>query len=333
MNHYELFRTKLAASLIGAVDESTLQRVLTIVDGVSVGFDISKACTDLIVPGVLPDVAKMYLAALAVENKAAGTLSNYKLYLTDFFQTIRKPYNAVTTNDVRVYLYQYQQKHGVKKSTLDHIRIVINSFYSWAVDEELMERSPTRRIRPMEKEKTERTSLQQIDLERLRLACTSNREKALVDFLYSTGCRISECAAVNLSDIDWRERSVKIRHGKGDKSRTVYFNAESEVSLRKYLMERKGDSSALFTSFRAPYGRVGTHALQIEVKKIRERAIVTAPVTPHVLRHTFATTAIDHGMPVQEVQQLMGHARLDTTMIYAHQNQESIRSNYRKFVI
>ena len=331
---YEIFRTSLSARLLNHdYPAKLIHDVLQELDIVAADYEIRRACTDLITTDGIPQVLKNYCASLIIENKARGTVEGYRRELTRFFAAISKPFNQITTNDIRIYLYRRQQEASLAKSSVEHIRVIINAFYSWVVDEELMDRSPARRIEPIRVPRPDRRAVPAVDLEYLRKACRTPRERALVDFLYSTGCRISECAALEVSDINWTDRSVRIRHGKGDKARVTYFNAEAEVSLKDYLDARRHDSAALFCRSRAPYGHVTREALEHEVKAVRDRAEhITVPVTPHILRHTFATTALANGAPVQHVQQLLGHASLDTTMIYTHIQQEDIRASYRKCV-
>jgi integrase/recombinase XerD len=307
--------------------------ILQELDIVASEFDIRRACTDLIVTGDgIPQMVKNYCAALAVENKALGTIDGYRRELGKFFDTVRKSYINIPTNDIRLYMYNRQQTGNLKKSSVEHIRIIINAFFSWLVDQEYIDRNPARRIQPIQVPRSGRQALPALDLEYLRKACVTSREKALIDFLYSTGCRISECAALDLADINWNDRTALIRHGKGDKQRTVYFNAESEVSLKEYIRSRPHESAALFCKTRAPYGHITRESLEKEVRNIRQRANLSVTVTPHVLRHTFATTAINNGAPVQHVQQMLGHASLDTTMIYTHNQQDDIRATHRKYV-
>ena len=331
---YEIFRTSLSARLLNHdYPAKLIHDVLQELDIVAADYEIRRACTDLIVTDGVPQVLKNYCASLIIENKARGTVEGYRRELTRFFAAISKPFNQITTNDIRIYLYRRQQENNLSKSTVEHIRVIINAFYSWVVDEELMDRNPARRIEPIRVPRPDRRPVPAVDLEYLRKACETPRERALVDFLYSTGCRISECSALDVSDINWADRSVRIRHGKGDKARTTYFNAEAEVSLREYLDSRPHESSALFCSSRAPYGHVTRELLEREIKSVRSRSgQLTVPVTPHILRHTFATTALANGAPVQHVQQLLGHASLDTTMIYTHIQQEDIRTSHRKCV-
>ena len=333
-SNYEQFRSAFSAHLMDRLPVGLLHDVLQALDLTAADYEITKTNTDIIVYGGMPEIVKTYAAALAVEQTATSTIKGYISILRAFFEAVNKPFNAITTNDIRVYMYRYQQEHSIAKSTLEHIRIVINGFYSWLVDEEIMERNPARKIRPIDVPEPDRHAMTPLELEYIRKCCTTPREKALVDFLFSTGCRVSECAAVKMEDIDWNIRSVRIRHGKGDKARTVYFNPEAEVSLRDYLSDKKHPSEYLFSRSRAPYGKVTSKALQDEIKHIRDRASdhLQTHITPHVFRHTMATSALRNGMRVEQVQQLLGHASLDTTMRYAKQDQNDVRASHQKYV-
>ena len=331
---YEMFRTALHTRLTDRLPVELLHDVLQELDIIAQQYDIKRSCTDLITYGGMPEVVKMYIASMAVRRCAKDTLKNYHGILTTFFNAIRKPFNTVTTNDVRVFMFQLQQDRNLEKSSLEHYRVVINAFYQWCVNEELLERNPARKITPIKVPESAREPIDMVELEYLRKCCETPRQKALVDFLYSTGCRVSECAAVQMTDIDWKERAVKIRHGKGDKFRIVYFNPESEVSLKEYIKSKPHETQYLFSKTRAPYGKITRNALEEEVRKIRMKAgdHLSTNVTPHVLRHTFATTAIHNGMPIEQVQQLLGHTSLDTTRIYAKSNQDDIKASHRKYL-
>lgn len=327
---YEQLRSSLSARLADRLPVGLLHDVLQELDVVASGFDIRKSCTDLITTGELPEVVKIYCAALIVENKAAGTVKGYQYELRRFFDHIRKPFASISTNDIRLYLHFRQQHDHLQKASVEHVRVIINAFFSWLVDEEYLARNPARKIDPIKVQREGRDPIPQIDLEYLRIACKTPREKALIDFLFSTGCRISECAALNISDIDWRDRSVRIRHGKGDKARTTYFNAEAEASLRYYLSSKPQQTEALFSCSRAPYGHVTKEALETEVRQIRSRVNCSVKVVPHALRTTFATTAAGNGMPIEHVQQLLGHSNIATTMRYVKVAQEEAKASHRK---
>ena len=331
---YEQLRSSFSSRLLDyQLPPKILHDILQDLDTVAAAYEIKRACTDLITVDGIPEIVKIYCASLAIERKAHGTIDNYRRELEKFFSIVRKPFNTVTTNDIRLYLHYRQTSANLRKSSQEHIRVVINAFFSWLVDQEYMERNPARRIEPIPVDKTGREPIPHIDLEWLRLACITPREKALIDFLYSTGCRISECAALELSDINFRDRSVRIRHGKGDKSRVTYFNAEAEVSLCQYLDSKTHPTPVLFSRSRAPYGHVTREALEMEVRKIRQRvANLHVEVVPHALRTTFATHAAENGMPVEHIQKLLGHSNINTTMRYVKTSQEEAKASHRKFI-
>lgn len=330
---YERFRSEFAASLLNNRPTDDVNSVLYALDLVAKSYNFVRQSTDLITVSEEPELVKVYLASLAVENKAIGTIKDYRRILKRFFKTVNKPFNTITTVDIRNYMFYYQRDNNLKKSSIDHIRTVINAFYSWLVNQEIIERNPAKHIEPIRYDKTGRDPIPKIVLEWIREACIKPREKALVDFLYSTGCRISECTALTINDIDWATRSVKIRHGKGDKARTTYFNEESEVSLKKYLSSKGHETEALFSSSRYPYGKVSKEALEAEIRRVRSRVPnLPVQVVPHAFRDTFATTLAQNGMPIEQVQKLLGHTSISTTMRYVRVSQNDAKINHSKFI-
>ena len=331
---YEQMRSSFSSRLLDHnIPVAQIHDILQELDLVAGSYDIKRACTDIITADGAREIIKYYCAALAVERKAMGTIKGYRQELERFFDTVRKSYEKVTPNDVRNYLFKRTMDSNLKKSSEEHIRVILNAFFNWIVDQGIMDRNPARNIDPIKYDKSGRDPIPPIELEWLRLSCNTTREKALIDFLYSTGCRVSECAALNVADIDWRDRSVRIKHGKGDKPRIVCFNVESEVSLRKYLDEKKHPSAALFSKTRAPYDHVSRETLEHEIRRVRERvANLSVQVVPHALRTTFGTDCAAKGMPVQHIQQLMGHSNINTTMRYVHNANEDAFNSHRKFM-
>lgn len=329
---YEVFRNQLSQRLLPLLSADALEEVLHQLDAVAADYKIERQCTDLITVSDEPEAVKMYLAALAVSRKARGTLLDYRRKLVRFFGAVRKPFDSVTANDVRCYLFKYQEEANLKKSSLSHVRTVLFSFYEWLVNQGCfgISKNPVKLVDPIHYYRPKLPALQPIDLEYIRDACQAPREIALIDFLVSTGCRISECAAVKLMDINWADRSVIIPHGKGDKPRTVYFNAKAEVSMRNYLKSKEHISEYLFSNSRAPYGRISAQALRKEHGMIRERVkdkISTIP-TMHSYRRTFATTARNNGMPLENIQALLGHENISTSMQYINSCTDQIKTSY-----
>lgn len=313
----ENFRLDLASRLVAVLPPDQLDAVLSAVDITSEGYEISKKQTCLSVIGMVPEVVRIFIASKAIENCSPGTVKQYQYKLVRFFSVVHKPYTDITANDIRLYLGRYKMSESVSGSTLDHTRRVLNCFFDWLRRNGYITRSPMEQVEQIRHQPAERHPLTAYDLEVIRWNCESVREKALIDFLFSTGCRVSELSSVNREDVDWIARSVRIHHGKGDKSRTVFFNAESELSLQKYLETRSDDNPALFVESRKPFRRMSARAVQLLMKRVRSRCTVSAKVTPHVLRHTFATTSIRSGMPLEQLQALMGHSKPETTLIYA----------------
>lgn len=331
---YEMYRNSILNRLSDILPTGLLNNVMREIDIVSNDYTIEKSCTDLITTESLPEIVKIFIASMAVENCKKTTMRDYKNNLEIFFRSVRKPFNTVTTNDIRVFLFNQQQERGWTPGTTDHKRVVINSFYNWLVDNEYISRNPAKTIKPLKLPKKKLKPLAQIELENFRDACEKDRERALVDFLFATGCRVSEAAAVVLSDINWTEHSITIRHGKGDKERVTYINAEAELSLKKYLKNRKGTDEHLFVSGRAPYTGLTTESLEGDIRRIRKRIpeLLSVKVTPHTLRRTMGTTAVKRGCPIENVKELLGHESLDTTMQYVTVCQDEVKYAHQKYL-
>lgn len=330
-NVYENFRTVLTMNLCSVIaDQDVLHDVLGMVD-ISMGdFEITRKPMEIIpaYDGGLPEVVKYFLAAKAIANLSNGTLKQYRYKLDHFFKSIRKSYLDVRPNDIRVYLFNFKIEHGASDSYIDTIRITLNSFFQWLLDNEYIPRNPCATVDKVKFQPKPREALTASQLEVVRWNTVDIREKALIDFFFSTGCRVSECAAVRLSDINWNNRSVNILHGKGDKRRVVYFNSESELTLREYLKTRDDDTDALFVSTRRPHKALGSGALEAIIRKIATRSGIK--VYPHKLRHTFATIGLNSGMPLHQLQALMGHTKADTTLIYAKLNQDDLQMEHQR---
>ena len=327
-NNSESFRNEIVSRLFSQIPQEHLQSVLSALDSTMQEYDVSRKSVELIAQNGIPEVVKYYIASKSVENLSKGTLKIYKLRLEDFFTMAKKPFSDIRPNDIRMYLYYYKSEKNASDSYLDNIRRVLNSFFSWLVANEYILRNPCSNVEHIKHQEAERTPLTQYELETLRWNCKTIREKALVDFFFSSGVRVSECHAVNISDIDWENRSVIIRHGKGGKRRTVYFNAESELTLRKYLESRTDDNEALFVTSRNPHNRMGVKSIENEISKIASRCGMH--VFPHKLRHTFATSGLRGGMPLDKLQALMGHSKPETTLIYAKQDRTDLQREHSR---
>ena len=327
--NYENFRTVLTLNLSTVIqDPEMLKNVLSMVDLSMQNFEISNKPLDIIPASGFPEVAKYYLASKGVSNLSKGTLKQYRYKLTHFFDTVKKPYTDITANDIRIYLFSFKQERNASDCYVDNVRITLNSFFQWCVDNEYLLRNPCAKVDKIKYQTKRREPMTTLSLEDLRWHCQDVREKALIDFLYSTGCRISECAGVLLSDIDWEKNSVRLRYCKGNKERTVFFNDEAKVSLKAYIEKRGHISPALWTSAKAPHQQLKTHALEDIVRKVGERAGIKT--YPHKLRHTFATVGLRNGMPLEKLQALLGHTNPQTTLIYAKLNSDILQLEHQK---
>lgn len=332
---YEQFKNQFALSLSVIYSKDDIEIILKKLDMVSYDYEVTRKETSVVVyNSEMPELVKTYLVCKKVEGLVDQTLYNYGNALRKFFFGVQKAPEQVTPNDIRVYLYRYQELNGTSNRSLDKIRQNICGFFHWACCEGYLERNPALTIKPIKYEKKERNPLNQIELEYIRKACLSARDTAMVEFMYSTGCRVSELAAVKKSDIDWNKKSVHL-FGKGKKHRTSYLNAKAEVSLLEYLKTRNDGSEYLFVSQRKPYGQLKRCAIEKVVRQIAERAAeqVKKPVSPHVFRHTTATTALNNGMPIEDISRLLGHESVGTTMIYAKVSESNVQNGHKKYVI
>ena len=330
---YDTFRADFSSRLLSILpDPDVLQQVLSALDRTSAGYDFTVKSTDLIVPDGLPDAVRLFMATKTIENLAKGSLDNYYSTIRHFFTSVRKPIDQVTAADVRLYLGWYKSTYGITDSTLDHKRIILNGFFEWCVDEDLLRRSPMRHVKPLRVADPERQPMTAIELETVRKSCSTLRQKALVDFLYSTAARISEVCALDIRHIDFTEHTVRIEHGKGNKGRTTFLNAEAEISLKAYLASRSDDCPALFVPVRGPARHVKRKTLEEEIARIVSRCDLSVKVTPHVFRHTAASLALQRGMPIDQVQKWLGHARIQTTLRYAKTLHVDVQLSHQKFV-
>lgn len=272
-----------------------------------------------------------YLGAKRIDGLSPRTLANYKYTLEMFMDRVKKPVSRITTDDIRTYITYLSETRGLKETSLQSHINVLRAFFSWLLVEEKIKKNPMLKIHSLKfDKKSARQALTSEELERLRDACENYREKALVEFLVSSGCRLSEVAGLDMADLNLAERSVTV-HGKGDKDRVVYFSVRARLMLQEYAKERKG-GTGLFVSTKIPYLPLKPRAIQRIVHAISERAGLAGRVHPHLLRHTFATLALNSGMDISAIQRLLGHEDIATTQIYAAMNEDVIKHQYNKYV-
>lgn len=272
-----------------------------------------------------------YLGAKRIDGLSPRTLANYKYTLELFAQRMNKSVSKITTDDIRGYITYLSEVRNLSETSLQTHISILRAFFGWLHTEEKIKKNPMLKIRSLKLDKKNaRQALSVEELERLRDACKGYREKALVEFLVSSGCRLSEVAQLSVADVNFAERSVTVT-GKGDKDRMVYFSVRARLMLQEYIKGRKG-GEGLFVSCKTPYSPLKQRAIQRIIHNISERAGLEARVHPHLLRHTFATHALNSGMDVTVIQRLLGHENIATTQIYAAMNEDVIKHQYNKYV-
>ena len=328
---YEHFKNAFLTAIAHIVDISQIKMISKALDKTAKDFEFTEKCTDLIPYGVgEPELVKTYIVSKKIEGLSEKTLYNYRTHLRLFFETVRKPPEKIATNDIRIYLYQYQKEKGITNRSLDKIRQCIRSFYEWAVDNEYIDKNPARLLNQIKYTAKPRQSLSQMDLEHVRRSCESEKDTAIIEMLYSTGCRVSELIGIKFTDIDFDTKKVHL-FGKGGKYRDSFINAKAEIALQEYLKVRKGNSEYLFVSDRKPYNQIKKEAVEKIVRRISDKSGIE--MTPHILRHTTATTAMRNGMPVESIQAMLGHSKIDTTMIYAKADIGAVQQQHIRCVI
>lgn len=276
------------------------------------------------------DYLEMFIAAKRIEGCSDRTVTYYKSTVEHFLKSIDSPIRKITTDEIRSYLAKYQENGGCSKTTIDNIRRNISSFFSWLEEEDYILKSPMKRIHKIKTVQPIKEIISDEIIERLRDACLCKRDLAMVDLLYSTGIRVGELVRLNIDDISFEERECVV-FGKGDKERRVYFDAKAKLHIQDYLEERNDDNPALFVTLDEPHTRLKISGVEIRIRKLG-RSINAEKIHPHKFRRTMATRAIDKGMPIEQVQKILGHSQIDTTMQYAMVNQNNVKNAHRKYI-
>lgn len=272
----------------------------------------------------------MFLVAKKIEGRSEKSLKYYQSTIEKMVQKIGKTIKHITTDDLRGYLSDYQKNNNSSKVTIDNIRRILSSFFGWLEDEDYILKSPVRRIHKVKSGKTIKETYTDEQLELMRDNCNEPRDLAMIDLLASTGMRVGEMVLLNKEDINFEERECVV-FGKGDKERVVYFDARTKMHLQNYLRLRTDENNALFVSLSAPYKRLEIGGVEVRLRKIGKELGI-AKVHPHKFRRTLATMAIDKGMPIEQLQQLLGHQRIDTTLQYAMVKQSNVKIAHRKYI-
>ena len=272
----------------------------------------------------------IFLSAKRIEGCSEKTILYYHSSIEKLLNAIRKDVGEINTNDIRCYLAEQQDTRQLSKVTIDNLRRIFSSFFSWLEDEDYITKSPVRRIHKVRTDTLVKEVLSDENMEILRDSCTEIRDIAMIDLLASTGIRVGELVKINREDIDFQERQCVV-FGKGNKEREVYFNARTKIHLKRYLDERTDNNPALFVSLSSPYTRLTISGVESRLRQIGKRVNIHK-VHPHKFRRTLATMAIDKGMPIEQVQKLLGHVKIDTTLHYAMVNQTNVKLAHRKYL-
>ena len=276
------------------------------------------------------ELLDIFLSSKRVEGCSEKTLRYYKATISRLFAGVQQNVTHITTDDLRRYLADYQQINSCSKTNIDNIRRILSSFFSWLEDEKYILKSPVRRIHKIRTNKTVKETYSDEALEMMRDGCHNLRDLAMVDLLASSGMRVGELVKLNIADIDFENREC-IVFGKGNKERPVYFDARTKIHLRNYINGRTDENSALFVSLLKPFDRLEISGVEIRMRQLG-RQLGLEKVHPHKFRRTLATRAIDKGMPIEQVQRLLGHAKIDTTMQYAMVSQNNVKQSHRKYI-
>lgn len=272
----------------------------------------------------------MFLAAKKIEGCSERTIQYYEVTVKHFLKQISTPIRKISTDEIRAYLVDYQKINNCSKVTLDNIRRNLSSFFSWLEEEDYLLKSPMRRIHKIKTKTVVKETISDEAIEKIRDSCDESRDLAMIDLLYSTGIRVGELVRLNIENIDMEQRECVV-YGKGDKERKVYFDAKTKIHLQKYLEERDDNNPALFVTLDSPHDRLKISGVECRIREIGNK-LGLHKIHPHKFRRTMATRAIDKGMPIEQVQKLLGHSQIDTTMRYAIVNQANVKISHQKFI-
>ena len=333
---YDSFTEGFCLKLQGVLPPEQIRAVRDLLSIYTMGYSIEKVSTELSMPDYqLPEAYFIFMAAKEQDGRMkAGTREQYRMCLEKMLFSLQLPLDKITVNHLRFYIQSISKDsrtgRPLTKATINQRKSIIRSFFSWLYEEEYIPKDPSARIKPERAESKPRTAYQDTQIESLRHACTTDRERAIIDLLTSSGIRISECVGLNRSDVDLDRREITVL-GKGEKWRTSFIDAATLVSIRKYLASRDDDNPALFVSSRKPHKRLTTSAVRKCLHNLTPSSGVP-DIIPHRFRHTMATTAINRGMPVESVQAILGHSQISTTMRYAHIFMSKVKADHERYL-
>ncbi len=321
--------TEIMQDLQQCLDNAQLKQLRITLERVFCHYEVSRG-TGLLEGEDSNILIERFIAAKRVEGCSEKSLKYYKATIDAMVTALEKDIRHIRTEDLRIYLTDYQTRKQSSRVTIDNIRRVLSSFFSWLEDEDYIIKSPVRRIHKVKTVSNIKETYSDEELEKMRDNCTELRDLAMIDMLASTGMRVGEMVLLNRDDIDFAEREC-IVFGKGDKERIVYFDARAKLHLQEYLDSRTDNDPALFVTLRAPYTRIQIGGIEHRLREMGKRLNI-AKVHPHKFRRTLATMAIDKGMPIEQLQCLLGHQRIDTTLQYAMVKQSNVKSAHRKYI-
>ncbi len=321
--------TEVMQQMLPYLNNSQLQRLRQVMEQVLFHYEVSVEDNRLEEDDNY-DLVEKFLAAKRIEGCSAKTLKYYQSTIDAMLISLGKNVRHILTEDLRAYLITYQSKNQSSRVTIDNIRRILSSFFSWMEDEDYIIKSPVRRIHKVKTATSIKETYSDEELEVMRDNCGTLRDLAMIDLLASTGMRVGEMVLLNQDDLDFAERECVV-FGKGDKERIVYFDARAKLHLHEYIKNRTDDNPALFVSLRAPHERISIGGIEHRLREMGRRLNI-AKVHPHKFRRTLATMAIDKGMPIEQLQKLLGHQRIDTTLQYAMVKQSNVKTAHRKYI-
>ena len=325
----EEFMMEIMQQMLAYLDNAQLKKLRQVMEHAFCYYEVSEA-------NIKPEnddsseLIERFIAAKRIEGCSEKTLKYYKSTIDTMVGCLEKNVKLILTEDLRMYLTEYQNKNQSSRVTIDNIRRILSSFFSWLEDEDYIIKSPVRRIHKVKTAISIKETYSDEELEKMRDHCEELRDLAMIDMLASTGMRVGEMVLLNREDIDFVERECVV-FGKGDKERVVYFDARAKLHLQEYLESRTDNNPALFVTLRAPHRRMQIGSIEHRLRRIGNDLKISK-VHPHKFRRTLATMAIDKGMPIEQLQRLLGHQRIDTTLQYAMVKQSNVKAAHRKYI-
>lgn len=314
-------------------DANKLAKINARVESIICNYECKPITTEIVtINSEVKNLLKNYLVSKKIAGLSENSLKLYNLYISDFISKTNKNISDMNNLDIKLYLFNYQNIHKISNRTLESRRIIICSFFNWLFNNEYISKNIVGNIEPIKYEKKHRKSMSEMDLEKIRKYVTDVRDTAIIEMLYSTGCRITELVTLNRDDVDFQSKEVKL-FGKGAKHRVSFLNARAEISLKNYLATRTDNNPALFVSSKAPHERLSKFGIEKFIREMNNNITLTTYVTPHIFRHTTATMALNRGMNVVDVSKILGHSKLETTMEYITSNLDKIKSYHKNVII